>query len=598
MVKLDSEIGKKIRSLITYYNEQKGKIESANFTNINKNEYFTEEEINNVSFFFDKSGMGFKYFDFKINYNELLSKKDINLSWLKNLVINGDCPISKDQFFDLLLKMTDIENLRLRKSNFINNDNLNLFLTGFPELKKLDISYQNNINMLNLANNKKIKDLFIKSNISLGKIYGLENLNLDFFSFFDNPSYINESEIINFVLNLYSSEIDVVYFPNLVNIVGNNKKLQEKAKNIYFAESINLEYFSYLKYPYSVVNDVYNRAKKIIDTYILDGDSDIQKFSIVYQWLCDNIKYDYDKYKNGKDIGIKNGSNGLINGFIHKKVVCEGYVKMAQFLLKLCNLPSHSIMNLAGINNTGHCILGIPLGNAYYYSDITFDAESYQNDQERKYFLLSKKDIQKDHKLLFEKNRISFNDSLSLEESKEILEFAINRIKIVNQIEETYEINLNKMDSFDISELIKQIRKQINLHSINYQLGNSMILFLEKKLATLIQKENISKVNNEKSNAQSTKKTESFFDKMLPSKNNMQEDNDNIERKYQNYRKNTQNLKLDEKQVLIMNILEKKTIEGISDTFIDTLNNMSLEQLTMFKQTSEEVVEENRLNVK
>lgn len=122
------------------------------------------------------------------------------------------------------------------------------------------------------------------------------------------------------------------------------------------------------------------------------------------------------------------------------------------------------------------------------------------------------------------------------------------------------------MDSFDITELIRSIRKQISLHEIDYKFGISMIEFLEKKQAILIEKEN-SSIDNEQTNTQNINEADSFLDRMVESRSTKEDYQKYIEDlgKYQSYRKK---------------------------------GSLNLEQLRKFTEDNVELVAEQRKNVR
>lgn len=436
-------------------------------------------------------------------------------------VIGSDFNV--EELFKVIDNNANIENLSLKCCNIVDNNFLKLILKKLPYLKKLELIEMNNITVVDLSECSYLNDLFIKSNMCLTNVYGLDKHKLNFFSFFDNRMYNNPAEIVEYAINNRNCEIDFLYFPSVINRMSNDKGIEDNVKSITFCESVDLHSNDYLKYSYYVMKDLYDKVLNLVNKYVDKKDSQLEKFAIIYQWLCENIKYDYDNYYKGKNLGLKNGENGMINVFLHKKAVCEGYIKAAQFFLSLCNMSSYNVGNLAGEKKEGHSILGLPIGNNFYYSDITFDACYYQAGECRKNFLLSKHDISKEHELLFEQNRICYNKSLSDEEMERLLSFAQKRIRDVDtkkivinreennmsikeEIENNFGVNIDTMDAWEIDDLIRNVRRKILSKVIQSKFGYEAINFLEKRSSELFYKQNKEKVESKRT---------SIFDKIV-----------------------------------------------------------------------------------
>ena len=187
---------------------------------------------------------------------------------------------------------------------------------------------------------------------------------------------------------------------------------------------------------------VYKKAKSVIDTYIKDTDTDIEKYAMVYTWVTNNIKYDHESIEddshthhifmpNGTRIqtGPKLGTNTTYNGLINGECVCEGYSKVMKFLLNMCNIKSKEVHNVCDIKGKKepHSSLALDLGNGVFYSDSTWDSTLHSYD----YFYMTEDEFKKEHDItipVYKGEKRS--NPLSYESKIELAEFARNRLFI------------------------------------------------------------------------------------------------------------------------------------------------------------------------
>lgn len=124
---------------------------------------------------------------------------------------------------------------------------------------------------------------------------------------------------------------------------------------------------------------VTREVNNVLSRLNLNGLSDYKKICAVYDYICDNITYDYDNLNN-PDYTLKYTAYAAL---INKTAVCQGYALLLyRFALEMgidCRL-------IAGLGFGGrHGWNIVKLGNYYYNVDSTWDAgESFYN-----YFLLT-----------------------------------------------------------------------------------------------------------------------------------------------------------------------------------------------------------------
>lgn len=365
---------------------------------------------------------------------------------------------------------------------------LNNIIYKYPSLEKLSIKGQNNLQYLDVSKLKKLKNLELISNRGLHRVVGLEELeSLSQLTFYDNVTYLKEEELCRIVSELAKkgvhSNLDVLYMPTMDRFGISHPE------NFNWCESVGLGiYGEEIKYSTQELDDAVKKAQEIVGNYIKPTDSTIQKFAVLYQWMCENVKYDFEALANdhihtqdGQKVGQHGGTNGTVNGLVYGSCVCEGYSKSMQMLLKLCGIPSFDVSCIAEdpskrtpsviingkkrMHNGDHSILKVNIDGTCYYSDVTWDANRFQNAKERGYFLLSKEDISKDHELVGEKNVFSAFKSVSKTEFQELMQFASQRIKTVDkELEDKKEMEKSPQEKLvDVNKELIGLRQQYSV---------------------------------------------------------------------------------------------------------------------------------------
>ena len=131
-------------------------------------------------------------------------------------------------------------------------------LERYPNLKKLDISYQDRkIRIIDLSNNKLLEEVTITNNNGLWKVKGFEQLeNLIFLDFYNNETYIDKEGLCNTVLELSKKtniELDVLYYPIIDKIFKENYTKKTEFMNgygrahLHFSETVGIE-TSHIRY--------------------------------------------------------------------------------------------------------------------------------------------------------------------------------------------------------------------------------------------------------------------------------------------------------------------------------------------------------------
>lgn len=108
----------------------------------------------------------------------------------------------------------------------------------------------------------------------------------------------------------------------------------------------------------------------------LDQQSDFETVKIIYDWICENVTYDYEHLKD-KTYTLKHTAYAAL---INKTAVCQGYAVLLYRLLLTEGIDNRLIAGEAG---EAHGWNIVKLGDYYYNLDSTWDAGA----EEPAYFL-------------------------------------------------------------------------------------------------------------------------------------------------------------------------------------------------------------------
>ena len=414
-------------------------------------------------------------------YNKQTNFLEDEFKYVSKLTISED-------IVELLDFFPNLTSINIEDSSISNSEIIDI-LNKYPNITELRIANEYKLQSLNLSKLTNLKSLQLISNKSLINIEGLDKLDLYNLSFYGNESF-PDSKVNKLLEDIYKKgsiglteyNLDSLYITNFIDYINeNNLSIDDIKDNIKWTELLKYGLTNgndKISYTTNEMLEVYYKARDVIDTYIDKNDSDIEKFSIIYEWMLNNITYDFDaldnNYQSSKEgiaVGRKNGTNSSLNGLLYGKAICQGYTKAAQLLLKLADIKSYDIGCIA--ENTGkndnitidgkkydesdHSIIKVNLDGKIFYSDITWDAYRYQHNTETAYFLLSKKDMSKNHILSSEKNVEDYGISIPKDLEKDLILFANNRINstkhyssypIISREIECQEIDDNNYNSF------------------------------------------------------------------------------------------------------------------------------------------------------
>ena len=164
----------------------------------------------------------------------------------------------------------------------------------YPNLEKLIIKGQEQLQFLDVSKMKNLKHLELVSNRSLHRIVGLDKIDgLEQLTFYDNSTYLKEEELCEIVSKLSQSgtrcNLDVLYMPTMNQIGISNPQ------NFNWCESVGLGiHGDELKYETQELEQAVKKAQEIVSQYVKPTDTTKQKYAILYQWMCENVRYDHE----------------------------------------------------------------------------------------------------------------------------------------------------------------------------------------------------------------------------------------------------------------------------------------------------------------
>ena len=331
-----------------------------------------------------------------------------------NLTFNGNISFNLDHK-DFMSYLTGLKRITIAppfkglEKNIDNIPNKNkitdLHLEG-TDFYKIDLSEFTNLKSLTIVNNR-----------NLCEIKGIERINnLEELSFYGNYLF-DEKTACTFIAsnmqNRCNMNIDILYYKRITSIIRKEySKYKETFRNVEWIECIQagLKNHQTISHDTKSTGKFYSRLDDIIAQILpRSGVDDLEAIYLITTWVVNNISYDHVGVKNklkmmshkttlninGKPqkiniaCGMIGGTNGAFNAIYGKTVVCQGYTKLMQMLLKsydyniktydeaayleLDNTKpvtkiTHDLITKNGIN---HSIIRINLDDDNYYCDTT-----------------------------------------------------------------------------------------------------------------------------------------------------------------------------------------------------------------------------------
>ena len=145
----------------------------------------------------------------------------------------------------------------------------------------------------------------------------------------------------------------------------------------YYSITFTIEYYTTAEQE----TEMDTAVAALLDELALDGLSDYEKLSAVYEWMCANITYDYDNLEDDT-YKLKYTAYAAL---MDRTAVCQGYAVLLYRLMLELGIDCRVVTGIG--NGGGHAWNIVEMDGLYYNADATWDATWYQAGLEYNYFL-------------------------------------------------------------------------------------------------------------------------------------------------------------------------------------------------------------------
>lgn len=460
MIKLSEELSKKINLLLLNENYD--------------NQYFNESDLEQIK-------------------SVSLSKKDLmHLDYFKN-----------------------VDSLELDAFPSVTDDDIVYIAHKLKKLKKLKIKEQNALFNLDLTMFDNIEELCLIHNDNLLNIAGLNRINR--FTFYDNKDFKDIKQIVDLLLNNKHAIItlDITYYFDILRILLELNVDPMILSRFNWVESVGLRKFYNYEYTTAEIDSMIESISYIVSKNVYATDGDLEKFSVLYKWMIDNIKFVNEDDPRGENLSFVSNVNKV---FTYYKGGRLSYSKAFQMLLSFAGIKSSIVYSMGAIDTIGfyngqkiysllgesdYAVLRVTLDGREYYCDPTWDSLVNENGfyDMLNLFLFSKDELKVRHKYVGEGN-ITNTHSYHGDDAEEMLLFAQDRLKEVKDTFDDIERLKPSIDGKELNIAVLKVnynttKSQLNLHdsnSLEYKEILKKIDELEEKIendeAELIRLEN------------------------------------------------------------------------------------------------------------
>lgn len=131
---------------------------------------------------------------------------------------------------------------------------------------------------------------------------------------------------------------------------------------------------------------IYEKARTTLSKIIPEGSHDIQKATIIHDWIIDNNRYDFNllELSKGAPAGslIKYKGFYLDGVFIDGYAVCDGISKAFSLMARIEGMEAIRVSGVVISNNENHAWNKVKINNKWHSLDVTADGLSIQTTGE------------------------------------------------------------------------------------------------------------------------------------------------------------------------------------------------------------------------
>ena len=146
---------------------------------------------------------------------------------------------------------------------------------------------------------------------------------------------------------------------------------------------------------------VYDAAEKILGEIITDGMTDLEKETAIYDWLVNNVNYDW----RHQDVMVETPRTSYqpYGGLVAREAVCLGYATSFQLLMDLADVECVTVTGACFNSGEHHAWNMVRLQDEWYCVDVTWDANyreqgvSSGREEDWNYFNVTSDEMGKNH---------------------------------------------------------------------------------------------------------------------------------------------------------------------------------------------------------
>ena len=118
--------------------------------------------------------------------------------------------------------------------------------------------------------------------------------------------------------------------------------------------------------------DIYDAARKVLNTVLKDGMSGLEKETAVYRWIVNNVNYDWTHQDVMRETPRE--SFTPYGGLVNHTAVCLGYATTFQLLMDMAGVECITVVGASRSSTEDHGWNMVRLNGKWYCVDVTWDA--------------------------------------------------------------------------------------------------------------------------------------------------------------------------------------------------------------------------------
>lgn len=144
-----------------------------------------------------------------------------------------------------------------------------------------------------------------------------------------------------------------------------------------FADLIDSGLYTQSEHDYCI-----DKAQTILKDIVKDSMSDYEKLASIYDYITENVKYDYINYAEKNIPRVSFTAYGALK---YNIAVCNGYSNVLNLMLNLAGIENKQVTGVVKRSGFAHSWNLVKIDGKYYHVDATWDAEN----NKKQYFMKS-----------------------------------------------------------------------------------------------------------------------------------------------------------------------------------------------------------------